>query len=132
MATSAPESFVHVSEWIAEASTYYYTRVLTDELGQALTSTALTTVTFTLYETDTPAQAIINGIDGMDVKNANIGTVTTSGKLELRLRPMDTIILNTTRLSEHRRGLLIWTFAGGAKQASHEIDWIIRNRHKLA
>jgi hypothetical protein len=130
------ESFLYPSEWLDEQSTWYYSRTITDELGAALGSASITTLTLTWYELDSGTDAIVNNINGMDVKAANngIGTISSVGKFEMRLRPADTIILGTdaTKTYERRRALLVWTFgSGGSKTMRHEIDVAIRKLSKV-
>jgi hypothetical protein len=125
------ERLHHDSQWINEKTTWYYTHQLTDELGANLGSTNISTLTATWYELDTPTKAIILDWDAKDVKGSNGGTCSTTGKFELRLTPLDTIILDATRVYEQRRLLLTWVHTNG-KTFRHEVDTIIRNLHKVA
>lgn len=122
---------LYQDQWIDEASSYYYSLQLTDEKGVNLTSGQTTTVTLTWYELNSGSYAIVNSLNATDVKNANRGTLSATGLLELRFLPADTGILVATRLHEERRALIVWTFASGAKTKRHELDVVIRNLLKV-
>lgn len=123
------------SQWpeeIAEKTSAQYSATLTKETGATLVATDLTTLTLTLYALDV-ARTIINGVDAMDILNANIGTIDAAGLLTITLRPADTAILVAANTVEERIMLIQGTFAAaGSKATRHEVQFKVRNLEKVA
>lgn len=114
-----------IADHIPEKSTWRYTGILKDETGTAIAALSLSTLTLTLYNLDT--LAIINGMNGINILNADRGTVDASGNLTVVLQPADNPILDTTKIDETHVMLLQWTYAGGAKAGRHEVEFRVRN-----
>jgi len=110
---------------IPEKTSYRYTSLLLKEDGTPLVATDLTTLTLTLYSLTT--LAIINGVNDLDILNANRGTVDANGLLTILLQPADTVILVDTNLTEERIMLIEATYAAGARASRHEVQLTIRN-----
>ena len=125
------ESFLRANEWIEEGSSWYYTSILKDEKGVALPSTALTTLTLTLYDLMNATLAIVNSVDKINILNTGRGLVDANGKLDLTLLPADTGILVASRLYERRRILLEYTYASGVKRQRREVNIIVKNLDKV-
>jgi hypothetical protein len=124
------ESLMYQNQWLQEASTWYYTLMLKDELGNAVGSSQIDTLTLTFYSRDTPDHPAILDWTEKNVKAANGGTVSTTGKFELRLTDADTILLNSTRRYELRGLLLTWKTITG-KTFRHEVHTAIANLAKV-
>lgn len=123
------EALLARSQWMEEQSTWYYTHQLTDELGVSLGSSQIDTLTLTLYALEAP-QPIILDWDAKNVKAANGGTVSGTGKFEWRLPASDAILLDPTRPYEHRGLLLTWTTLTG-KTFHHQVRTVIANVAKV-
>ena len=61
-------------------------------------SSMIDTLTLTFYSLDTPDHPVILDWDAKNVKAANGGTITSTGKFEWRLPFADAILLDPTRL----------------------------------
>lgn len=110
--------------WITERSTYKFPPIeLRDESG-ALINPA--TVTLTWYDTTTPAYAIVNSLQDVDVKTGR-GRVT-GGVLALTLTPDDTVLLQPNRTHETRIALIQFTYgSGGTKAGAFEVQCVVRS-----
>jgi hypothetical protein len=125
-----PEVLMSRSQWMTEQSTWYYTHLLTDELGNPVGSSQIDTLTMTFYSRDTPTYPVILDWAEKNVKAANGGTISTTGKFELRLTPADTILLDPTRTYELRGLLLTWRTIT-SKTFRHEVQTAIANLAKV-
>ena len=125
------ESFLRERDWVPEATTWYYTTILTDEKGLAISSAQLTTLTLTLYDLSDEAHAIVNAVADVNIKNTGRGLVDAVGKLDLTLTAADTAILDSSHRLEQRRALLEYTYSSGAKTQRHEVDFLIVNLEKV-
>lgn len=115
---------------VAEKTSVMYTATLTKETGATLTSSDLSSLTLTHYALD-ETLTIINSVNGMDILNANLGTIDAFGLLTITLRPADTVILVTANLVEDRILLIQGTYASGSKATRHEVKYTIRNLAKV-
>ena len=120
------ESLMYGSQLMQEQSTWYYTRTLTDEVGNPVGSSLIDTLTLTFYSRDTPDHPIILDWDEKNVKNLNGGVITSTGKFELRLTDAATILLIPTSRYELRGLLLTWKTTTG-KTFRHEVHTAIAN-----
>lgn len=116
---------------VAERATLLLQGTLKDEAGVAVALANLATLTLTLF-TREDGQQFINGVSGTDVKNTGRGTVhATSGLVTITLEPADNQIVNTANDLEYHRAQVKWTYGGGAKAGSMEIDFPVRNLAKV-
>ena len=124
------EVLMYRPQWMEEGSTWYYTHQLKDELGLPLGSSIIDTLTLTLYDMESSTQPIILDWDAKNVKAANGGTVSGTGKFEWRLPASDAILLQPTRSYERRGILLTWTTLTG-KTFHHQVHTAIANLSKV-
>lgn len=120
---------------VPERSTYLLTADLVDETGVAIPKAALVSVKLTLYNLDD--LAIVNLVNGMDVKDANRGALTESTvdgvattTLKLHLTPDDNAMVSTAKKTETRIALVEWTFNAAATpddEGVHEIEYRVVN-----
>jgi hypothetical protein len=115
---------------IAEKTSLQYTTTLTKETGATLTVSDLSSLTLTHYALD-ETLTIINSVNGMDILNANLGTIDGNGLLTITLRPADTAILVTANITEERILLIQGTYDAGLKATRHEVKYTIRNLAKV-
>ncbi len=108
-----------------ELTSVRITAVVVDEAGSPLGSSALTTLKLTLY--NLASGAIINSVNEVSILNAGRGTVDVSGNLVLTLLPADGVIVDDTLKFERHLALIEWTYAGGTKSGSKEIEFKVRN-----
>ena len=107
------------------------TMTLIDELGAPVPLAAIATATLTIYARDEPTQPIINSQSGIDIKNANQGSIhATSGLLTLFLNWPDNTIVNTANDIEWHRVLIQVTY-NTSKNLNFEIDIPVRNLNKV-
>lgn len=102
-----------------------YTATLTDESGDAINGTVLSTLTLTLYNQDT-ALTIINSRNDQNVLNTNGVTIDVNGLLTWTIAPDDNEILNTTLTAERHTAQFNWTWGAG-KIGRHEIVLVVKN-----
>lgn len=125
---SAPR--VELRDIVAEKATCRITGKLVDELGAALGSSQLATLTMTLYAL-VSGFPILNSNTDKDILNANQGTVDSSGNLVLTLLPADNPIQDDANSVETHRALLKWTYGGGAKAGAAQIEFKVLNLTKV-
>jgi len=113
---------------VCEKTTAQITLPLTDEADQPLAPGLVDTVTLTLYDRDT--EAIINARNASDIKNANGGTVGTTG-LTLVLGTADNALLDATKNREVHIALIKWTWSGSAKTGVKELSLTVFNQAKI-
>jgi hypothetical protein len=106
-----------------QGTTVRITATLTDEEGEAVPTSSLTTLTATLY--DRLTGDVINSRDGQNIKNANGGTYA-DGALALVLAPLDSPHNGGATVEEHVL-LLEWTYNGGAQGGSEELLLRVRD-----
>lgn len=76
-----------------ESESFNLRITLTDVDGTQLDAANTATVTLSLYDRDT--SQVINGWNNLSIRNANGGTVTTGGYVDVRLDPADNPIIDT-------------------------------------
>lgn len=92
--------------------------------GTGAAGSLLVTLTLKLYVLDA-ARTIINGVDAVNIKNADRGTIDESGNLLIALELDDAAILNPLKKSERRVALVRWTYlAPGSKQRGGGHQWL--------
>ncbi len=112
---------------ILEKTTPEITGIIKDEDGTLISSADLDTVTLTLFNlSDAPTCTIINSRTAQNVLNTNNVTIDTSGNLVWSVQPLDTAILGTGSIENHR-AVFEWTYNSGSKNGKHIIDMVIRN-----
>lgn len=88
----------------------------------------IATLTLTLYDSQT--LAIINARDNVDIKNANGGTVSSTGAFEFKFSAADLAIIDPTKIAEDRVALINWTSAGG-NEGHQEVFIHVKNLNKV-
>lgn len=117
---------------IAERGTGKLTGTLTDEAGAPVSVANVQTLTLTLYERESGSLVNPGGRPaGQDIKNANGGTLDTSGAFALVLSDLDHAILDTTRAYELHYALVQWTLTGGAKPGRQRFRIAVENQRKV-
>lgn len=117
---------------VAEQTTLKLTASLVDESGTAIPSTALSTLTLTLYNRDSATQEIVNSVNAVNILNTGRGTVhATNGTVTVTLLPADNSIVNTAADLEWHRALIRGTYET-TKQFTYEIEWQVRNLSKVS
>ena len=119
--------FYHPSFWIPQGTTSRYSLTLTDEGGNPLTLTQITTVSLTIFDLDAVPPVPIAGTWPRDIKNLNGGAVSSAGALTLTLSPTDNAFIDELRSYERRRWHILWTYATGTKTQVMQIDRILAN-----
>jgi len=93
-------------------SSAWYTAILKDRLGVVIPSTALTSLTLTLYALSfvptPPGTYYINNRNAQNVLNANGVTLDVNGNLTWAISPLDTVILEVTASYEYHVALFQW------------------------
>lgn len=117
---------------VAEKTTLRFTATLVDETGAAIPSAGVSALTLTLYTRDSATKEIINSVTAVNILNTGRGTLhATSGLLTIVLEPNDNAIIDSASDLEWHRALIEGTYAAGAKAVKHEIDFQVRNLHKV-
>lgn len=106
-----------------ERGTPKFSGNLVDENSNPLPTNSINTLTLTLHD---EKLTIINGRDGVDIKNVNGGSIDANGKFSLTLSPADMVILDTASHTEERIALVEWTWGAG-KEGRVEIHFQVEN-----
>jgi len=96
---------------IAEETTRFLAFVIQDEDDVGIPAAELQSLTLTLFDRRTGQ--ILNSRDGVDILNANGGTVDGAGNGELKLTPADNVIFTAGRVEEDHVALVEWEDANG-------------------
>lgn len=113
-------------EPINEGSTVYLTGEILDHLLVPLPATAV--FSLKVWITDRKTGTIINSRNGVDIKNANDGTLhATSGAWTFKLGAADSAIVNTADPYERHRVFVEWSYNAGADKGSKEFILPYRN-----
>lgn len=110
-----------------------YTAKLLDESGNALGSSALTSLTLTLY--DKVSTNIINSRTSQNILNANQVTLDAYGKLTWYWLPLDMILVDTTKLTETHIALFEakWLDTDSRlRQLNHEVIFVVNSISNLS
>jgi hypothetical protein len=113
-----------ISQTLPEQKTARFTALLKDELGVAIPSSSLNTLTLTLY--NKKDLAIINSRNKQSILNTNGGTVDSSGNFTLTLTPSDMIVVRKVQAQEPHIALVEWTYGAG-KAGGHELEFTVDN-----
>lgn len=109
---------------VPELTTPRYRATLEDFDGNPIPLVNVSTLTLTLYDESTGV--IVNGVDSVNILNADRGTFgVTDGKLTILLEEDDTEILDDTKGSEKRVMLIEWV--AGAIIGKHEVVFRVKN-----
>lgn len=113
---------------IPEKSSRTITTTLTDRNGDAIAPAQVSSLTLTLYLAN---GTIINSRDAQDILNANGGSLTDAGVLEIDLGPNDNAIVGTNvRGKEIHYGLIqVVTTAGD--QENKEFYYTVEDLAKV-
>lgn len=96
----------------------------TEEDGStALPAASLTTLTLTVHD---GKGNIVNTRNAIDILNATIGTVDSSGNVVVTLTPDDNTI-TAGQERERRICLFAWTWSAGAKKGTYEVAYSLVN-----
>lgn len=117
---------------VAEQTTLKLTASLVDETGTAIPSSALQTLTLTIYNRDSAAKEIINSVNAVSILNTGRGVVhATNGTVTVTLLPADNAIVNSSADLEWHRALIQGTYET-TKAFKYEIEFQVRNLSKVA
>lgn len=123
---------------VNERSSRTVTFTLKDNTGTVIPLTAIDSATVTLFDLDTyvpgasPAEGVINGRDGQDVKNAHDGTIhATSGLVTLAMQPDDNVIVTPRRQVERHRLEFQFVTTSGA-ELDYQIEVEVVNLRKAS
>lgn len=118
---------------VAEQTTQLIRMLFVEDSGALITSSAVWELMLTLYNRDSVAQEIINGVDAVDIFNTGRGEFgEADGTLLLTLGPDDNIIVDAANDLEWHRALIEWSYgADGAKRGKYEIEFPVRNLSKV-
>lgn len=111
----ADDNLIRLEKPINEKTTAVLSVTFKDENGADVTPT---TATYTLYDRST--KAIINGRSATAIGGA--GATRT-----IELAPLDNVIVNPVRQTEEHRLLVEYTYSGGTKSGSAEIQLVVVN-----
>lgn len=113
---------------VAEETTPSIKFQVQDQDGVGLPAASLTMLTMTLYDNTTGNT--INSVSGLDVLNANGGTVDVSGNFVFPMRILDNVMVGTL-IKESHVALFKWTWSAGTKSGANEIVFIVKNLTKV-
>src|SRR3990167_1632921 len=105
----------------AEKTTLRITGTIQDHTGAALPSASLTTLKLWLYNKRT----------GVNVLNANGGTVTSGGLLTMVLDPADNALESQSLAAETHVAEFEWTYNAGASTGRALVEFNVRNFTKV-
>jgi len=114
----------HLREHAGELDTYLITGILKDETATPVPAQTLNTLRLTLF--NDADGSIINGVSAQDILNIDRGTVDMAGNFACLLTPNDNVILGT-ELEELHVAFFDWTYAGGVKRGSQEVEFLVHN-----
>jgi hypothetical protein len=109
---------------VAELTSAKYTGTLTDESGAAVSGSALTAATLTLF--DDVTGTVINSRNAQNVLNANGVTIDNFGALTWVMAPADNTIVKSGLSVERHRAVFTFTWGAG-KQLVHEVVIAVTN-----
>lgn len=115
-----------------ERVTAEITTTVTDESGDAIAGSSLTTLTLTLYNKSTGA--VINSVSETNILNTGRGSVSEAGVLTLTLEPEDMQVVDSELKAgniEHHVALIVWTWDSGGKRGHDELIIPVRNSLKV-
>jgi hypothetical protein len=108
---------------LTQGTSAQYTAQLVDQTGAPVPSSALTTLTLTLY--DAVTGTVINGRTAQNVLNANGVTVDSLGNLVWTLTPADVPIITAALAIETH--IAVWQATWGlASACTHEVSLPVR------
>jgi len=115
---------------VLEDTTKRYSGIIKDEEGNALPGSSLDTCTLTLYEKE--SGDIINSRDGVNILNANGGTVDVSGNFAIVLGPGDNVLVRDDN-EEWHVALIQFTYtnAQGSQGGKEEVHFKVTNLDKV-
>jgi len=120
-----------ITDLVAEKSTWTHSVTLRKPDGAGgsvpITAAELTSLKFWLRVDDT-ASTIINNVNGLNILNANHGSLhATSGKLTLTLRLADNPIITQTLSKERHIGSVEALYNSGADALRYEFAFNVRS-----
>jgi hypothetical protein len=117
---------------VAEQTTVLITGTILNEQGAAIPAAGLDTLTATIYNRDSALREIVNEVEQVNILNTGRGEVHPSnGEITITLEPDDNTIIDDAEDSEWHRLLIEGTYASGQKAFKYEIDFEVRNLHKV-
>lgn len=111
---------VPITRYVRDSDVAVFTAQVQDENGVAIPAASILTLKMWLYVRSTGE--IINNRDGVNVLNANGGTVDGSGNFTLVLDPADNEFQGTSGGTEVHVMLLRWTY--NTNRAGSYEEWI--------
>lgn len=110
---------------VPEGGTFTYYSTLRDEQNPPQPVPASDLATLVLSIRDTETGTIINGVDHVDILNADRGKVDGNGLLEISVETGDTAL--ATGVTKATRSLIIeWTWGTGiGRKGRHQVDFPI-------
>lgn len=110
---------------VAEDSTATLSGQFQDASGANIPLIALVAVTLTLY--DKATGEILNGREGLDIRDTGPATITADGFLELTLDPADNVVLDQENPTETHAALIEWTYNQGDAKGKALAYFTVRN-----
>lgn len=114
-----------------EGQTGQYSFSLVDENDAAILLADLATLTLKLYDVST--DGIINSRNAQNVLNANNVTVSSGGAVVWSIQHADNVIAGSPDRGTYETHIALfeWTWYGGAKYNSHELELQVLNLNKV-
>jgi hypothetical protein len=106
----------------AEGSTPLYTGQIIDIYRNGVPASNLTYVVLSIVDKQT--DAVINGVDSVNILNADRGTVDASGNLSILLRSGDTSMSEVPGQTSVWRSLII-KFLSGNYVGRHKVNFLV-------
>ena len=109
-------NFSSVDPAVISGSSIVYRAKMVDENGTAITSSDLSSLTLSLFDTKT--EEIINSVQDINILNTDRGTIDSEGNLSVELRPEDT--LSDSNVPLDRSIVLNWIYGTDNKKGRHQ------------
>lgn len=108
---------------VPSGSTPIYTSALVDTSDNPIPGSNLNTLTLTIA--DTLTGMIINGVQNVNILNANRGIIDQFGNVTVLLEPGDTMLSYPSYPRVERSLIFVWTYNGGASVGIHQANFKI-------
>ena len=118
---------------VQEKTTWQLSAMLIDEADLPVPLAGFSTLTVTLYNRDSVAQEIINGVQAVNILNVGRGVLhPTSGLLTVTFEPSDNLIVDPAKPVEWHRLVIEGTYGlAGGKTLRIPKDFGVMNLEKV-